>query len=204
MIIIILIWLIFPSITLAEDIVVGKTYSIVEKDSLRELEEKSQSVNWESVTKVAREKLKDYRPADFYPLPHTEKPNKYKTSVIHTVEHEVADEQGNIIYPRGYQFNPLDYVTLPYEMIFIDGNDKRHIDWADTYIKNHAFVQVYIVNGPVFDVMSTLDRKVFYAGHRITDRLNIQTVPSVLYQDGNQMSVEQINLKNNDNGNNKN
>jgi conjugal transfer pilus assembly protein TraW len=192
MIVYLFLCLIFPSIVFAEDIVVGNTYPIVEKDSLKELEAKASAVKWNDVTRSARNKLKEYRPADFSPLPHTKKSRKYKRHIIHTVEFDVTDEHGEVIYPKGYQFNPLDYVTLPYGMLFIDGSEKSHIDWAKQYIKEHSFTQVFIVNGSVFDVINTLNRKVYYAGSRITDRLQIHAVPSAVYQDGNKMSIEEI------------
>jgi hypothetical protein len=198
MIVYLFLCLIFPSIAFAEDIVVGNTYPVVEKDSLKELEAKANAVKWNDVTRSARNRLKDYRPADFNPLPHAKKSRKFTTHIMHTVEFDVTDEQGEVIYPKGYQFNPLDYVTLPYRMLFIDGNEKSHIDWAKKYIMEHSFLQVFIVNGSVFDVINTLDRKVYYAGHRMTDRLQINAVPSAAYQDGNKINIEEILIENRD------
>jgi len=188
--------------SVAEDIVVGKTYQVVEKDSIRELEEKAVSVNWAAVTSPARNKLSAYRPADYYPLPHTTEYKKYTVSLVHTVEFDVKDANGDVIYPKGYQFNPLDYVTLPYEMLFIDGDERNHREWAKQYIKEHDVIQLFVVNGSVFDLIKELDRKVFYAGHRITDRLKIKSVPSVAYQEGNTLNVENIFLKQNGNAEN--
>lgn len=181
--------------SLAEDIVVGKTYQIVEQDSIRELEERAVSVHWGDVTATARNKLTDYRPADLFPLPHTTEYKKYAVSLVHTVEFDVKDANGDVIYPKGYQFNPLDYVTLPYKMVFIDGEEKNHREWAKQYIAEHDFIQLFVVNGSAFDLIKELDRKVFYAGYRITDRLQINSVPSVAYQKGNELNVENIFLK---------
>lgn len=194
MTILLLFFLMIHTVSFAGDIVIGNTYPIVEKDSIRELEERANSINWSEVAGPARDKLKDYRPSDLNPLPHTKESGKYRVSLVHTVEFDVRDANGEVIYPEGYQFNPLDYVTLPYEMVFIDGNDKNHVAWAKDYIKEHDFVQLFIVDGSAFDLIKELDRKVFYAGYRITDKLHIRSVPSVAYQEGNELKVESIYL----------
>lgn len=202
MTVILIIFLLLPAISTAEDIVVGKTYHVIEKNSIKELEEKARAVNWGKVTEPARKKLKNYKPADFYPLPHTLENKKYKVSLVHTVEFDVRDANGEILYPEGFQFNPLDYMSLPYKMVFIDGDERNHIEWAKKIIQETDFVQLLVVNGSAFDLIKELDRKVFFAGHRITDKLNIRHVPSVAYQEGNELTVENIFIDNKGHENN--
>ena len=202
MIILFIIFILLPSLSIAEDIVVGNTYPLHEKNAIRELEERAKAVNWGEVSEPVRRKLKDYKPADYFPLPHTLKNKKYSVSLMHTVDFDVKDANGEVMYPKGFQFNPLDYVSLPYKMIFIDANEKSHIKWAKKYIKETDFIQLYVVNGSVFDLIKELDRKVYFAGHKITNKFNIGYVPSVVYQEGTEMIVENIFLGNKENESN--
>jgi conjugal transfer pilus assembly protein TraW len=192
MILLFIIFILIPYSGLAGDIVVGKTYPIVEKDAINELQDKASSLNWNKYRASLRKKLESYRPPDWINLPHSREDHEYTTTIIHTLDFDITDKEGNVIYPAGYRFNPLEYISLPFGMVFIDGNDEGQVNWVKGYIDKHPLTRILIVDGPVFEVMDRLNRRVYYAGGRIIEKLQVRAVPSIVMQEGSLLRIKQL------------
>jgi len=52
--------------------------------------------------------------------------------MTYTTEFDVPDGRGNILYPKGYVFNPLEYVYLPNMLVFINGGKKDQVEWFNS------------------------------------------------------------------------
>src|SRR3546814_12091869 len=52
-----------------------------------------------------------------------------KRSVVpfHTLDFEVRLDDGKLLYPKGYTFNPLTYVSMPQRLIVVHSRD---LNWA--------------------------------------------------------------------------
>ena len=46
------------------------------------------------------------------------------------IEHDMRDQKGNLIAAAGQRINPLDFVAIRQDLVFIDGDDRREIAWA--------------------------------------------------------------------------
>jgi conjugal transfer pilus assembly protein TraW len=103
----------------------GATYSIVEKDALEEIRDKARTTNWERAfsREMWEKKLRAYRPSELKALPRAERENVFTVDLTYTLDFDIPDGKGGILYPKGYTFNPLDYVSFPNTLVFIDGSD---------------------------------------------------------------------------------
>ena len=176
---------------------VGTTYEIVEKDALIALQERAKEVNWNRV--FSREKteklIREYRPKDIISLPRAEKNGTFHVDMTYSLDFDIPDGKGGILYPGGYTFNPLEYVRMPTTLVMINGDDPEQVSWFNQSAYNKDVkTMLLLVEGSYADVAKKLNRPVFYADKRIIDKFNLKAVPSVVRQDGLFMEVKEVAL----------
>lgn len=168
--------------------IVGKVYPVKERDALDELESRAARVDWKKhLSKIKPEK---YRPDNAVSLPRASKTSARLVDMTYVLDMDVPDGKGGIIYPKGYSFNPLDYVPFRKIIVVINANDKDQIAWfkASDYARRYD-VMLLITEGPYLDTGKSLGRPVFYADTRITSKFQLRVVPSVIRQSGRMMEV---------------
>ena len=113
--------------------------------------------------------------------------------MTYTTEIDVPDGKGVILYPKGYTFNPLDYVTYPKTLVVIDGTDPDQVKWfaASEYDKR-LDVMLLLTEGNFGTVSKRISRPLFYADRKIVERLKLKAVPSVIKQMGRLMEVTEV------------
>ncbi|MDQ5988243.1 MAG: hypothetical protein CSYNP_04001 [Syntrophus sp. SKADARSKE-3] len=175
----------------------GATYPIVERDLTEELKERAAKVDLSKQfdMKKMKKKVTEFRPENMKSVPTANKDRTFQVDMTYTLDHDIQDGKGGIIYPRGYTFNPLDYMQVRDIIIIINGEDKRQLDW---YRKSPYRVdirsRVLITDGLAYHVSRELKQHVFYANKIILDRFNIQAVPSIVYRNGNVMEVREVEI----------
>ena len=115
--------------------------------------------------------------------------------MTYTLDRDLVDGEGKIIYPRGFTFNPLDYISFPGGLVIIDGQDISQVQWFRTspYFKNHR-ARLLLSGGHAADLIETLQRPVFYLTGDIAARLKLQAVPSVVIQKEGKLQVREFNV----------
>ena len=173
----------------------GRTFPIVEPDALTEIKEAAARVNWEKVwdKKKMTALIKKYRPKDLQRLPAATENKKFLVDLTYTLNRNIPDGQGGILYPKGYSFNPLDYVNLSSILVVIDGSDRRQVEWfkASPYADDFR-CRLLLSDGDFYNLIMDLGRPAFYLSAEIADRLKLAAVPSVVVQQGNKMLVQEI------------
>lgn len=168
---------------LAESVTVGQTYPIAERDALEEIESRTKQVDWakeldpQNVTWSAKDGHRVRRaPADrtrqFVPW--------------HTIEFDVRDQFGQVIYPKGFQFNVLEHITLPYRVVVIDPSD---VAWVKPLLRDSDMV--ILTNGDFEEASELLERPTFMLDEKTKRRLGIEAVPSIVHQSGSGFIVEE-------------
>ena len=147
----------------------------------------------EEYKKIAKGKANNYKPADLKELTPSIKNNTFYPDMTYTNPNDIYDNKGNIIYPKGFKFNPLDYQTIHYQMIVINGNSKEEIEWLikNNYLDNIKYM-ILLSDGNYKEVGEKLNQPVFYAMPKITEKFNLQHTPSIITQIGNKMEVKEI------------
>lgn len=170
----------------------GMTYRIAERDALEEMEERAKQVDWHKV--LDKRKVENFQgPPDRVRLPRAKRNRSFQVDMTYTAEIDVPDGKGGILYPKGYTFNPLDYVIYPKTLVVIDGTDPEQVKWfvASEYHKR-LDVMLLLTRGNLGRVSKRISRTLFYADRKIVERLMLQAVPSVIRQKERVMEVTEI------------
>ncbi len=170
----------------------GTTYRITERDALAEIEERARQVDWSKV--LDKRKVENYQgPPDKASLPRAKRNRSFPVDMTYTTEIDVPDGKGGIIYPKGYTFNPLDYVSYPKTLVIINGTDPDQVKWftASEYDKR-LDVTLLLTEGNFGTVSKRISRPLFYADRKIVERLKLKAVPSVVKQKGRLMEVTEV------------
>jgi conjugal transfer pilus assembly protein TraW len=113
----------------------------------------------------------------------------------YTVTQDIVDNEGNILYPRGFTFNPLDYLSFPGGLVVIDGTAPLHIKWFQhtPYADNHQ-ARLLLSDGYAYELTRHLKRSVFYLTADIAERLQLAAIPSVIVQEDRNLRVHEIKI----------
>jgi conjugal transfer pilus assembly protein TraW len=179
----------------------GATYDIAEPDALVEIEEAARRVDWEKAfdKEKAKRALKAFKPEGMKPIPRAKKDRVRLVDMTYTLDHDIPDGKGGVLYPKGFSFNPLDYVSYPGVIVIIDGSDREQVVWFKSSVlaKDHR-VALMLSDGSFYDAMQEFGRPVFYALPNVARRLRIEAVPSVVVQKNGMMEVKEVHVKKGD------
>ena len=185
-----------PCSARAKDLaVVGNTYTIVEKDALSEIRKKAAQTNWKEKInpEIIGKKIQSFRPGDLRELKRAEKERKYTVDMTYTLEFDIPDGKGGILYPKGYTYNPLEYMFYPKVLVVINGDDKEQVEWftSSQYYRDSK-VKLLLSGSSFYDLALQFKRPVYYLSNVIADKFNLQSVPSIIFQNGRVMEVWEI------------
>ena len=172
----------------------GMTYRIAEQDALAEIEERARQVDWNKI--LDKRKVENYQgPPDRLSLPRAKRNRSFPVDMTYTTEIDVPDGKGWILYPKGFTFNPLEYVTYPKTLVVIDGSDSEQVKWlaASEYDKR-LDVTLLLTEGMYGAVAKRVSRPVFYANRKIIERFKLKAVPSIIRQMDRAMEVTEVAL----------
>jgi conjugal transfer pilus assembly protein TraW len=193
--------LLMTSTAVARDLgTFGAVYDIVEKDALKELEEKAKSVDFSKAVdrNALVRRARNFTPEDVKEMRMIGPARKDRTFLVdmtYTLERDIKDDKGNVVYPAGYVFNPLNYVAYPRTLVILNGKRSEHIRWFEesSYAKD-AQVTLLLTDGSYSEFSRSLKRPVFYATTKLIETFRIQAVPSVVRQLGAYMEVTEVRI----------
>ncbi|MBI1919712.1 MAG: hypothetical protein HYS23_01385 [Geobacter sp.] len=170
---------------------VGATYGIAERDALAEIEQKAKGIDWSRV--ITRKTIEEYDgPQDRVSLPRAARDRSFSVDMTYTLEMDVPDGKGGVLYPRGYTFNPLDYITFTKTLVVLNGNDPEQVKWfASSEYKGRIDVMLLLTEGLYRSLGKKLDVPLFYVDSMLIERLQLLAVPSVVRQEGKVMMVHE-------------
>ncbi len=170
---------------------VGKTSPIVEQDITKELQQKATNIDLEALFNTHNR----YQPANLHPLPRAASDRVFTVDLTDTLDHDIKDNQGNLLYPQGFTFNPLQYAGLSGGVVVIDGSDTEQIKWfkGSPYFQNHRAI-LLLSGGYAAPLKQELQRPVYYLTHDIATRLQLKGVPSVIIEQENKLTVREVRL----------
>jgi conjugal transfer pilus assembly protein TraW len=171
---------------------VGATYAIAEKDALVEIEQKAKSIDWSKVIK--RKPIEEYNgPEDRMSLPRAARDMSFPVDMTYTLQIDIPDGKGGVLYPKGYTFNPLDYINFSKTLVVINGSDSEQVKWfAASEYKGRVDVMLLLTEGHYGRLGKKLNVPLFYADSQIVERLHLAAVPSVVKQEGKDMVVREV------------
>ena len=170
---------------------VGPTSAVIETDLVDELRQRAVSVDVEQL----RHTQARYQPANLHALPRAEKDTTTMVDLTHTLEQDVQDANGQVLYPAGFTFNPLRYVSLTGVLVVIDGSDPEQVAWfkGSPYGSNRRAL-LLLSGGLAAPLRDELRRPVAYLTGDIARRLQVRAVPSVVIEQDNQLVIREVSL----------
>ena len=170
---------------------VGPTSAVVETDLAEALRQRAVSIDVEQL----RSAQAHYQPANLQALPRAEKDTTTRVDLTHTLEQDLVDAQGTILYPAGFTFNPLQYVSLSGALVVIDGSDPEQVAWFkdSPYGANHRAL-LLLSGGLAATLRDELDRPVAYLTEDIAQRLQLRAVPSVVMEQDQHLTVREVRI----------
>jgi hypothetical protein len=177
----------------------GKTYEYAETDLLEAIEQRIEGKKPEIDAKVetfrsqAKERAESYKPKDQIALPRTTKNRVFKPSLVYTLDRNIYDAKGNVVYPKGFSYKISKYTSLPYEIIVFDGTDPKQKQWV---IDNNFHTQLgqvlMITDGRVFELSRELKKPVYFAINKLQERFELKNVPCRIKQIGEEVTVTEV------------
>lgn len=171
---------------------VGGVYPVAESDVREEMKQEARA-NWERKKKEYQEKISAYQPIGLHQLPRAKQDRSFLVDMGFTLEDDVKDEEGRVVYAKGSTFNPLEYMNLSIGLVVIDGSDAAQVKWfrQSPYNENYR-VKLLLSGGYAQELVTALNRAVFYLSRDVAERLQLTAVPCVAVQQGKQMQVTEF------------
>jgi conjugal transfer pilus assembly protein TraW len=179
---------------------IGPTYPIAEPHLLEQimskLREAQQRGDFERHEEEARERAENAvrNPQPVAGVQRTLQPRTNYFDPTFTLEANISDATGKVLFPAGLQKNPLDVVSLSSRLVFFDARDPAQVRTAEALITRfEGRVKPILVGGSYIELMQKWNRRVYYdqTGYLVR-RLGIQFVPSVVSQEGMRLRIDEV------------
>jgi conjugal transfer pilus assembly protein TraW len=161
----------------------GKTYPIVERDAIEEIEERGK--NAESIIKKKIEDAQNrFLNSTGEPLKPASKSYSYSIDPSYTVDRDIYyyDEntrQWKVLYPKGYKINSIDYISgFAPDIVVYNPCDKDENKFVENLIRNNPLNYMLVSTGcPVKNIKSNF--QVFLLTKELKDKLKLKETVSV-------------------------
>lgn len=180
----------------------GPTYGIAEPHLLefiqQRLRDKQRSGELQQLMLEARARGID---AVRYPAPvpglhATETARSFYVDPSFTLDRNIVDAQGRLLFAAGTRKNPLDVVSLSRQLLFFDARDRRQVERARELMARHdGKVKPILTGGSYLDLMKAWRMPVYFDQQgTLTRRFGIRQVPALVSQEGRRLRVDEVAL----------
>ena len=166
----------------------GHTFDIAEKDLLEVIETKLQNVDLTAYHEKLRKQVLEPNRVPNITKVQANASRKFDPTVM--LEEDIIDENGKVIYVKGFAVNPLNYQAFDGHLLFIDASDDVQHQFAKDYVNTHKNTTVILVGG------KSEDFQYFDQWSAYSTRFGIKSVPSVIFQtpDEKVLTIEEVKL----------
>lgn len=189
-----------PSAQAVDAGVIGPTYDIAEPHLLKYIEErlrqKEASGELRRLQEEARTRgidaVRHPEPVAGLVTTRTKRTSYYDPT--YTLDRNLQDAQGNLMFAAGTRANPLDIVSLSRRLLFFDARDPRQVTQARQLIAHYdGRVKPIITGGSYLDLMQSWKLPVYYDQlGLLTRRLGIRQVPALVSQEGKRLRIDEL------------
>lgn len=180
---------------------VGTTYPIAEKDMMTEIEERAASVDWKSIIAKEKENVKKTAAKADTRIPAADKNKTFYLDMTYMLDHDIhtyntAGEITGILYPKGFIYNPLDYIKIKEIYVILNGNRKSEVEWFKNKYALSPLVYPLITEGDAIEVAESIGRPVYILKDNMKELFKIERTVSIVYPEGRKLRVDEIVVKN--------
>lgn len=182
--------------------VIGPTYGISEPHLLnfieQRLRDKERSGELQRLMQDAQARGIDAvkRPTAVPGLRATETARTFYVDPSFTLDRNIVDAQGRLMFAAGMRKNPLDVVSLSKQLLFFDARDSRQVARARELMARHdGKVKPILTGGSYLDLMKAWRVPVYFDQQgSLTRRFGIRQVPALVSQEGPRLRVDEVAL----------
>lgn len=178
---------------------VGKTYDFAELDMIDAIQSHIQNngpkieKKFEEMRQQSIDKMANIAPKLSNGLSYAMEDREFFANTKYTNPEDIKDANGKILYKAGYTYEPMDYISLPYSMVFINAERKEEIEWLKSSgMLDSAKFRILITSGKYSEVSKALGQHVFFANDQIISRMNIKATPSIASQEKNRLKIKEV------------
>ena len=191
----------FSSTLYANDLgKLGKSYPIVEPDLIETIKkmlmEKQDNGELDEFNNEWAENAKGYvRSPPGKSLPRATAYRDFAIDPTFTVQNDILDGEGNVLYYKGFTFNPLLIKPLTQTLCFIDGDDPDQIEWLKTHCgEEHGFKRI-LIDGDFYKASEYLNMRLYFDQNSVLlTHFRLEAVPAVVRQSGDILYVEEFEI----------
>lgn len=202
---------VFSSEACAKDFgIQGHVFNIEEQDILTIIEEKLKTLDVNALKESMVNKTRDYvnRPPRVVGITKATEVREYSYDPTYTVPEDIKDHTGKLLHAKGRKVNPLEFVPLKSELIFIDGDDSEQVAFAMAHCKKlekqNKQAKIILISGSPLDLQKEHNIWIYFdqAG-ALTKKFSITQVPAIVSQDDLllKISIIDLSIKSNDKNN---
>ena len=177
---------------------VGQTFPVIETDLLATIETRLRraqatgELDRVNAMFAKRVEAKVRRPTPVAGITAADQPRSWNFDPAITLERDIRDQKGNLIASAGQRINPLDFVVIRQDLVFVDGDDAGQLDWATRQFAD-AKVKIIFVNGSPIEAMTARKRRFYFDQEgKLTHRFGIRHTPAVVTRAGTVMRVSEM------------
>ncbi len=111
-----------------------------------------------------------------------------------TLDRNILDAQGRLLFPAGTRKTPLEIVSLSKHLLFFDARDHRQVSRARELMATYqGKVKPILTGGSYLDLMKSWRIPVYYDQQGLlTRRFGIHRVPALVSQDGQRLRIDEL------------
>jgi conjugal transfer pilus assembly protein TraW len=112
------------------------------------------------------------------------------------LQHDLQDARGVVFARAGQRVNPLQHLPFDQTLLFIDGDDKQQIAWADAEAGKVQRSKIILVRGPVYELSRQRGKQLYFDQEgTLTAVLGIAAVPAKVRREGNLLRISEVALR---------
>ena len=114
-----------------------------------------------------------------------------------TLQSNVVDSTGAVLFPAGTRKNPLEVVSLSKHLLFFDARDPGQVARARELIEHYqGKVKPILVGGSYLDLMKRWNKPGFYDQNgTLVRKFGIAAVPAIVSQEGQRLRIDEVPLR---------
>jgi conjugal transfer pilus assembly protein TraW len=179
---------------------IGPTYGIAEPHLLefiqKRLRDKERTGELQRLIDEARSRgvAAVRQPAPVEGVRNTEAARSWFVDPTLTLDRNIVDAQGRLLFPAGTRKNPLEVVSLSKRLLFFDARDGRQVARARELIARYdGKVKPILTGGSYLDLMKAWRVPVYYDQQgTLTRRFGIRQVPALVSQEGLRLRIDEV------------
>ena len=179
----------------------GQAFPIIEPDLLATIETRLRRAEAsgelarmnEVFAKRVEAKVRRPKPVEGITPARTARSWDYDPTVA--IERDIRDQKGNLIAAAGQKINPLDFVGIRQDLVFIDGDNAAQVAWATARYTDLKAKIIFVGGSPIEQMTAKRRRFYFDQEGKLTGTFGIEHTPAVVSQAGKVMRVSEMVIK---------